>query len=132
MNAAFADSVRVLFGGLMAIGGVMHFTTDERIWESPLLNAMADSGFLWREIGIVNLLAGIALIVGRYPALAALALAPISLNIFLFHLWRLDVWGLTIGVPVLVLNAIVLFSYRSTYRPLLERSPSSVTPSRDR
>jgi putative oxidoreductase len=121
MNSALADTARLLFGGLMAIGGVMHFTTDQRVWKSPLLDAMADSGFLWREIGIVNLVAGIALVAGWYSPLAALVLAPISLNIFIFHLWRHDLFGLTIGVPVLVLNAIVLFNYRHIYRPLLER-----------
>ncbi len=112
----------------MLIGGVMHFTTDERIWNSNLLNAMADSGFLWREIGIVNILGGLALIAGRHGPLAALALAPISANIFLFHLWRLDLYGLTIGVPVLVLNLVILFGYRDVYRPLLaHRAPDPNT-----
>jgi hypothetical protein len=119
MKPAWADAVRVVFGGIMAWGGVMHFTVDQKIWKSDLLNAMANSGFLWREIGIVNLIAGVALLVNKQVPLALLALAPITLNIFLHHATRLDPSGLTIGIPVIVLNAILLFVYRASYRGLI-------------
>jgi uncharacterized membrane protein YphA (DoxX/SURF4 family) len=115
---AWASSVRVLLGAIMAWGGVMHFTVDQKVWKSALLNAMADSGFLWREIGIVNVIAGVALIANRATPLAALALLPITANIFLFHLWRLDPFGLTIGVPVIALNSALLFALRHYYGPL--------------
>jgi putative oxidoreductase len=113
--------VRVLYGVLMAWGGVMHFTVDQKVWKSELLDAMADSGFLWREIGLVSLIAGVALISNRFVPLAVLVLAPIAFNIFLFHAFRLDPYGLTIGVPVAVLNAILLFGYRSSFSSLLSK-----------
>jgi hypothetical protein len=116
MKSAWSGAVRILFGGIMAWGGVMHFTVDQKIWKSDLLNAMAESGFLWREIGVVNIVAGMALLANKQVPLALLALAPIALNIFLHHAFRLDLSGLTIGVPVLALNAILLFVYRSSYR----------------
>jgi hypothetical protein len=106
-------------GAIMAWGGVMHFTVDQRIWKSPLLDAMADSGFLWREIGIINVVAGLALLANKGVPLAVAALAPICFNIFVFHLWRLDPYGLTIGVPVAVLNGALVYGLRDVYRPLL-------------
>jgi putative oxidoreductase len=105
----------------MAFGGVMHFTVDQTIWKSELLDAMADSGFLWREIGLINLVAGIALMSNRYAPLAALILAPIAVNIFLFHAFRLDLNGLTIGIPVAVLNVLLLIGYRDSYSSLLHK-----------
>jgi putative oxidoreductase len=111
--------VRVLYGALMTWGGVMHFTVDQKVWNSELLSAMSDSGFLWREIGLVNLIAGIALMANRAAPMAVLVLAPIAGNILLFHSFRLDLYGLTIGVPVAALNAVLLFAYRTSYRPLL-------------
>lgn len=111
--------VRFLLGAIMAWGGVMHFTVDQKIWNSHLLDAMAESNFLWREIGIVNIVAGVALLANRGVPLAAAALAPITLNIFLFHLFRLDPFGLTIGVPVIVLNGFLLFGVRHAFSGLL-------------
>jgi hypothetical protein len=114
--------IAMLFGLLMAWGGVMHFTVDQRQWNSELLDAMAESGFLWREIGIVNLVAGLALVSDRWAPLATLALLPITFNIFVFHLVRLDPFGLTIGVPVIVLNAVLVWAHFDVYRPLLRSS----------
>jgi hypothetical protein len=114
----WAGPIRLLFGALIAWGGVMHFTVDQAVWKSDLLNAMAASGFLWREIGIVNIVAGVALLANRATPLAVAVLLPITFNIFLFHAWRLDPFGLTIGVPVIVLNLALIYAYRSTYRPL--------------
>jgi hypothetical protein len=111
----------LLFGGLMTWGGVMHFTVDQRIWHSELLDVMAASGFMWREVGIVNIVAGAALIANRFTALALAALLPITLNIFLLHASRHDLWGLTIGVPVLAMNTLLLWTKRESYRALLLR-----------
>jgi putative oxidoreductase len=119
VTRAWVVPVRLVLGGLMVWGGVMHFTVDQKIWRSSLLDAMADSKFLWREIGIVNLVAGIALLTGRGVPLAAAVLAPITFNIFLFHAFRLDPFGLTIGVPVAALNAALLFGIREAYSGLL-------------
>ncbi len=119
MSNEVKRGAEVLFGVLMAWGGVMHFTVDQTIWKSSLLNAMANSGFLWREIGIVNLVAGVALITNRWTPLAALVLLPIAINIFLFHAFRKDLFGLTIGVPILVLGIFVAYNHMATYRPLL-------------
>lgn len=75
---AWVVPVRMALGGIMLIGGVMHFTVDRKVWDSLLLNAMADSHFLWREIGIVNIVAGTALLAGRGVPLPAAILAPIT------------------------------------------------------
>jgi putative oxidoreductase len=118
-TAEWVIPVRVMLGVLMVIGGVMHFTVDQKVWDSELLNAMAESNFLWREIGIVNIAAGAALLAGRGVPLAAAVLAPITCNIFLFHLFRLDPFGLTIGVPVAALNAALLYGVRDAFRTLI-------------
>jgi hypothetical protein len=121
-EAAWLTGARLLLGGLMAWGGGMHFTVDQRVWKSPLIDALAESGYMWREIGIVNILCGVCLVLNRWSALAAAALLPITLNIFLLHLWRLDAFGLTIGVPVFALNLVLLYGLRAKYERLTARS----------
>jgi putative oxidoreductase len=81
---------------------------------------MADSEFLWREIGVVNIVGGIALLGGRGVPVAAAVLAPITFNIFLFHAFRHDPFGLTIGVPVAALNAALIYGIRESYTALLQ------------
>ena len=110
----------------------MHFTVDERVWHSSLLDAMARSGFLWREIGIINIAAGTALLVNRSVPLASLILAPITTNIFLFHLFRHDLSGLSIGVPVIALNTILVASHRSTYKNMLGATAGRDTDTAER
>jgi putative oxidoreductase len=83
------------------------------------MDALAESGYMWREVGIVNMACGVCLLLNRWSALAAAALLPITLNIFLLHLWRLDAFGLTIGVPVFGLNLALLFGIRAKYANLL-------------
>ncbi len=92
--------VRLLLGGIMAWGG-------------------AASGYLWREIGAVNIVAGLALMANKGTPLAVAALTPICINVFLFHLWRRDAYGLTIGVPVVALDLLLVFALRAKYLPLL-------------
>jgi putative oxidoreductase len=118
--AGWVAPVRVVFGGIMAWGGVMHFTVDQTVWKSELLDSLAtnQSGFLWREIGVVNIIAGVALLLGKSVPLAAAALLPITLNIFFFHAFRRDLFGLTIGVPVIALNAAILYATRESFRSL--------------
>jgi hypothetical protein len=120
MTTTWARPVEIVFGVLMAWGGVMHFTVDQKVWNSHLLNARADSGFLWREIGIINFTAGVALLSHRFVPLALAMLIPITVNIFLHHLTRLDLSGLTIGVPVLALNLVLLWIHRSSYANLFQ------------
>jgi putative oxidoreductase len=115
----WATVVRLLFGGLMAYGGVMHFTVATSSYNDTFLNAIDASGFMWQEIGIVNFVAGVALLLNRRVALASIALFPISLNIFLLHAFNADPAGLSIGIPILGLNLALLYVVRDSWRGLL-------------
>lgn len=51
------------------------------------VSAIKDTGYMFETIGVFALFAGIALIVNRLVALAAIVMIPISLNLVLFHVF---------------------------------------------
>lgn len=69
-------------------------------------------------VGIVEIVAGLALIVNKYGALLALILMSISVNAVLFHA-VLDPGGIGGAAVLLILNIAVLFGYKAKYKGLL-------------
>jgi putative oxidoreductase len=67
---------------------------------------------------ITELVCGIAFVVGRYVALAAIVIAPIIINIFLFHFF-LDPANLAVPIFLVAANIFVAYYYRDRYRGLL-------------
>lgn len=70
-------------------------------------------------IAITEILSGLALLTNRYAALALLILAPVTVNILLFHV-SLDPANGAPGYLVFALNFFLLFAHRQKYAPLLE------------
>lgn len=69
-------------------------------------------------VGIVEIVAGLALIFNKFGALLALILMSISVNAFLFHA-VLDPGGIGGAAVLLILNIAVLFGYKDKYKALL-------------
>jgi putative oxidoreductase len=113
-------SVQLLLGLLAAYGGVLHFTADVAIWNNAFLRSLYQTGYLWQFIGVINLVAGVLLIINRYTLVALLALLPITVNIFLYHLFFFTTEGLFIGIPMLLLNLWCIWLYRSNYKQLVQ------------
>jgi hypothetical protein len=65
----------------------------------------------------VELLCGIAFVVGRCVPLATLLIAPIIVNIVLVHAFMAPE-GLPIALFVAFANALVAWQHRESYKPL--------------
>jgi uncharacterized membrane protein YphA (DoxX/SURF4 family) len=81
---------------------------------------LAASGYTMYVVKVVELLAGIALIAGQFVPLALVMLAPIVVNIALFHLVLAPNYGLV--VFMLALQGFVAWSYRDAFRGVLART----------
>lgn len=90
-----ADPAQEFMGALLATGYMMPF---------------------WKTTEIV---CGLAFLLNRWVALAAVVSAPVTLNILAFHVF-LDPGGLAIGIVVTVLNLIVAWDVRRAWMPLLK------------
>jgi putative oxidoreductase len=68
--------------------------------------------------------AGLLLLVGRFVPLAIVILAPIIVNIMLYHtlLWP---HGIALGIVVTVLELILLVAYHRSFLPLFHPNPEA-------
>lgn len=75
------------------------------------------TGYLLPLIKITELVCGIAFVSGRFVALASVVIAPVIVNIFLFHL-LVDRSGLPVAVFLVLANLFVAYANREKYVPL--------------
>lgn len=116
--------IRFLVGALLLLGGVGKFVP---ILEQPphneagaaFLTALVATGYMMPVIGLVEILAGLAFVTGRYVAAAAVILAPVALNIVLFHA-VLDPSGAGPGFFVGAANVWLLVVSLPKYRDMLD------------
>ena len=69
-------------------------------------------------VGIVELLAGLSLLLNKYAALMVLILMSVSVNAVLYHA-TLDPNGIVMGLALLVLNIAMLYAYKDKYKDIL-------------
>ena len=84
--------------------------------------ALVGSGYMIVAVWTVQLVSGVALLLDRWTPLFLVILAPITVNIMLFHLFLTPRAMLSAGAPgivVFLLNAALLWLYRGYYAGML-------------
>ncbi len=123
-------SCRILLGLIFFIFGlnnILHFipmplpSGDALIW----FGIMAGHGFM-TFVGVIMTIAGLLLLVGRFVPLALTLIAPIVVNILLYHalLWP---HGYVPAAIATVLEVILLIAYWRSFAPLLVPDPKPDT-----
>ncbi|WP_111685523.1 DoxX family membrane protein [Winogradskyella tangerina] len=69
-------------------------------------------------VGVVEVVAGLALIFNKYGALLAFILMSISVNAVLYHA-VLDPGNIAPAIVLLLLNIVVMYGYKDKYKDLL-------------
>jgi uncharacterized membrane protein YphA (DoxX/SURF4 family) len=116
--------VRVLLGLLFLFASITYFF--QLIDPPPATGSVKTfndgldaSVYLMPTVKILELLCGIAFVVGRFVPLATVLIAPIIVNIALFHAF-LAPEGLPLALFLVFANAFVAYQHRDAYRPLLQ------------
>ncbi len=123
MNSKIFLGVRILLGVFVLVFGLnkfLHFIPDFEI-EGDALNyfvALSKSQTL-NLVGVVETIAGLALIFNKWGALMALILMSISVCAVLFHA-TLDPANIAGALVLLVLNILVLVGYKDRYSDILK------------
>ena len=73
-------------------------------------------------VGVIQIVGGLLLLVGRYVPLGLTLLAPVIVNILLYDL-LLDSTGLVIGLVCALLELFLIFTYRLSFRGLFDAAP---------
>lgn len=116
--------VRILMGLLFIFGAVAvlfnlvpqpELTGKTKIF----MDGVNASGYLMPLIKITELLCGIAFVTGRFVPLATVVIAPIIVNILLFHIF-VDTSGLPVAIFLLLANLFLAYANWEKFKPLLE------------
>lgn len=115
--------IRILLGLMLAVFGFNKFVPFlpalEMSGEAAVYMAgLSASKFTFPLIGIIEVGVGIALLFNKYVPLALILLAPISVNILLYHL-VLDLPNKAVGTAVFAFNLILLFVNKKSYASVL-------------
>jgi uncharacterized membrane protein YphA (DoxX/SURF4 family) len=125
LGARIVEGVIFLIFGL---NGLLHFfkpalpTGDALRWFGVM------AGHHWMNfVAVVQLVGGLLLLVGRFVPLGLTLLAPVIVNILLYHalLWP---HGYALAIVALVLELFLLGVYWRSFAPLLAPNPEAKAP----
>ncbi len=116
---------RILLGLLFVFGGVtglFELVPEPEMGEeaTAFMGAIMDTGYLWPVIKVTEIVCGVLLILGVFVPLALVMLAPVVLNILLFHVF-LEPSGVPIGLFAVVLGLYLAHQHRESFSGVLQR-----------
>jgi uncharacterized membrane protein YphA (DoxX/SURF4 family) len=117
--------VRTLVGLLFIFSSVAYFFNLVEVPEmtgpvKTFNEGLAASGYFFTLLKVTELVCGILLVVGRVVPLALVILAPVVVNIFMFHLF-LERTRLPIAAVLVLAMAFLGWYYRAIFRGLFEK-----------
>jgi hypothetical protein len=128
MKRFVPPALRLLLGliyGAISVAAIFHLLPAPTNYPPAALafaGALAGSGYMMVAVWTVQLVSGLALLLDLWTPLFLAILAPVTVNIILFHLFLTPRAMLSAGAPgilVFLLNAVLLWLYRSYYRGML-------------
>lgn len=117
-------ALRLLLGLMFVVFGLnffLHFLAQPPPAEAAagFLGGLFGAGYFFPFLKITEILVGLMLLANVMVPLALVVLAPITLNIFLMHLF-LDPSGLPIAIVLTGLNIALGILYIDSYRGMLK------------
>ena len=117
--------VRVLLGLVFVVFGsniFLHFIPmppPPATLAGDFSKALMQSHYIY-VVGLLQVIGGLLLLIGRYVPLGLTLLGPVIANILLFHIF-LDRSGLPLAIIVAVLALFLLWRYRTNFAGLVRQ-----------
>jgi uncharacterized membrane protein YphA (DoxX/SURF4 family) len=83
------------------------------------MGALMGTGYFMMVVKAVEVLAGVMILTGRFLPLGLILLAPVTVNILLFHIF-LDPAGMGMAIFVVAMQLFLAWSYRDSYSGVLQ------------
>lgn len=122
MNSKVTMALRIVLGLILIIFGANKFigfmpTPDLPEAAGNFMGALANTGYMFPLIGLVEIIVGLLLVFNKWVAFALVLLAPVAVNMVLFHL-KLAPGGIGPAALVTILNVILIYANWDKYKPL--------------
>ena len=126
-------TLRVVLGlvfFVFGLNGFLHFLPQPPMPGPPgaFFGALAATGYMLPLLKGTETLAGALLLSNRFVPLALTLLAPVIVNIVLFHA-ALAPAGIALPIVIVVIEIALAWSYREAFRPLLAARARPAVPS---
>jgi len=124
MNSKLILILRIILGLLLVVFGANKFIGFIPDFEfanpdaGAFFGALANS-YVLKTVGLIEVIVGLLLILGKAAPFALILMAPISVNIILFH-GTLDPANIGPGALVFIINAILIYAYWDSYKALFK------------
>ena len=121
MNSKFTLIVRILLGIILVVFGSNKFLNF--IPMEPPTGSAGDfmhslgTSYIFPLVGVLEVFIGLMLLLKKWIPFVIILLAPISINILLFHA-GFNIPGLPIALLVCLLNGVLIYKHWKLYRPL--------------
>ena len=114
MNSKLTMALRILLGLILVVFGANKFLDFMPHMEMPepagnLMMAMMASGYMLKLVGATEIVVGILLLIKKWVPLALVVLAPISVNMILFHLFLAPA-GIVPAAVVTIINIALIYN----------------------
>ncbi|MBW1830322.1 MAG: DoxX family membrane protein [Deltaproteobacteria bacterium] len=87
------------------------------------MGALMGTGYFMMVVKAVEVLAGVMILTGRFLPLGLILLAPVTVNILLFHIF-LDPAGMGMAIFIIAMQLFLAWSYRDSYSGVLQANPT--------
>jgi len=124
MNSTFTTILRMLLGVSLLIFGMNKFIAFIPIFDmapaaANFMESLNSTGYVLSVVASLELLIGGLLLFKKWVPFALILLAPIVVNILLFHLF-LDVSGMFVAVLMLAITGVLIYKYWKSYSSLFQ------------
>ncbi|MDA9277092.1 DoxX family membrane protein [Flavobacteriaceae bacterium] len=124
MNSTFTTILRMLLGVSLLIFGMNKFFAFIPIFDmapaaANFMESLNSTGYVLYVVACLELLIGGLLLFKKWVPFALILLAPIVVNILLFHLF-LDVSGMLIAVLMVAITGVLIYKYWKSYSSLFQ------------
>ena len=117
--------LRILLGLVFLIFGAnkfFPFLPMPEMTDGPakdFMMALGATGYMFYLIGAVEVIGGLRLVLNKCVPAALLLLAPVVVNIFLFHVF-LDCAGFVLAGPIIIIYAFLVYKNWTAVKPCLK------------
>lgn len=122
MNSTFTKILRIILALGLIVFGLNKFIGFMEMPEMPanaggFMSSLQATGYVLPIVGALEIIIGLLLLANKSVPFALLLLAPISVNILLFHLF-LDLPSIAGALVIAIINVILIYKHWKVYRPL--------------
>lgn len=113
MNSKLTMVLRILLGLILVVFGANKFFGFIPNMEMPapagnLMSAMMESGYMFKLVGVTEIVVGLLLLIKKWVPFALIVLAPISVNMVFFHIFLAPA-GIAPAAIVAIINILLIY-----------------------